>query len=272
MKNGNNGTGRTFGRQTQGWRLSLSVTATALALAASTPARAQEPQKVTESIVAAARKARESGQTPEKQTKVITNDDLGLQYSVGRIDLAPEPAPAAAAEAASPAAAGCENPEAERLNAELAAARGELDQLRHELNYQPPSAGIDLQYFKPGNSGFYVGAPARVEKAPPSSARIEEVNIAENVASLERASRLACESPEAAGVQRKIDAAEDQLDLLQREYALDSESYYSQTNFSEDTVGKARVDGEFQRIQELKAEIEELKRELVSVNGEQGVQ
>jgi cell division protein FtsB len=268
----NNGTATTFGRQWQGWRVTLAVTATVLALAASMPARAQQPQKLPESIVAAARMARERGQTLGKQIRIITNDDLGLQYSVGRVDLAPEPASAAPVEAANPAVAGCDNPEAERLKAELTATREDLEQLRHQLNYQSPSAGIDLQYFKPGNSGFYVGAPARVEKAPPSAAMITEVDLAARVAFLERAVRLACESPEAASIQSKIDALDQELELSQREYDLDSGSYYSQTNFSEDRAGKARLDAQAQRIEELKVEIAELQNELAEVNAEQGVQ
>jgi hypothetical protein len=267
MNERNGGAAEILGWHARGWCLAACAI---LAGAAGAPARSQQPQKAMESIVEAARKARE--QTSGKQPKIITNDDLGLQYSVGRSDLQTEPAPAAAPETESPAAAGCGNPEAERLTAELAAARADLEQLRHELNYQPPPAGIDLQYFKLGNSGLYVGAPALVETSPPSDAKIVEVDLRETVASLERALRLACDSPEAADIQSRIDPLEQELELSQREYDLDSGSYYSQTNFSQDRAGKARLDAQAQRIEELKAEIAELQNELAAVNVEQGAQ
>ncbi|HYL62634.1 MAG TPA: hypothetical protein VE077_08425 [Candidatus Methylomirabilis sp.] len=62
----------------------------------------------------------------------------------------------------------------------------------------------------------------------------------------------------------KLDEAEQQLNLLQRQFDLDQNAYYSKTNYAADTAGKAKIDAELQQVQNLQSEIERLKDELAA--------
>ena len=246
------------------WTSSLAIALLALALVA--PAHSQDPPPTAEAIAKAARDAREHKANSTEHRKLITNEDLVAQSLVPS---APPPAPDSSltkeAEAAKPHSAGCDNPNAERFERELLAAQAERNELRSDLSSQPAvisNNDVDLKNFKPGSAGLNVGAPARLETQSPNPARVEMVTLEEKVASLKRALRIACDSPEDAGVQTKIDAAEQELDSLQRQLALDQDTYYSNPNHAGDTAGKAKLDAELERKQSLQSEIERLKHEL----------
>ncbi len=152
---------------------------------------------------------------------------------------------------------------------ELQAAQQELDRVRGELSHQPTVISgndLDLQYFKPGNSGLNVGAPPLLNAQPLNPARVTEVELEEKIASLKNASRLACEPPEVASIQSKLDQTEQQLKLLQRDFALHQDAYYSRSDFAGDAAGKARLDAEQQQIQSLQSEVDRLKNELDALN------
>jgi hypothetical protein len=247
------------------WALALTITFLALALVA--PARSQEPPPPVGSIADAARSVREHKANSTKQPKIITNDDPRMQYLV--------PSPASPLEASSkneaempkPRKAECDNPDAERLRTDLLVAQGERDQIRRELSYQPiviSGGNVDLKNFKPGDSGINVGAPPLLETQSPIPARVTEVNVEEKIASLKRALRIACDSPENARIQTKLDHAEEELNFLQRQLVLDQDTYYSKPNYAENTASKARLAAELQQTQNLKSEIERLKGELAA--------
>jgi len=152
---------------------------------------------------------------------------------------------------------------------ELQAAQQELDRVRGELSYQPTVISgndLDLQYFKPGNSGLNVGAPPLLNAVPLNPARVTEVELQEKIASTQKALRLACEPPEAAKIQTDLDLAEQELNPLQRRFALDQEAYYSKSNYPEDTAGKARLDAELLQIQNLQSEVDRLRQELAALS------
>ena len=241
----------------------LSTTIAALSFAVCL--RAQETAVRTLSVVEAARNARLRTTNSGKHPKVITNADLGVQFPVSNpstFDL--QPSSTNADEVPNPLSAGCDDPQAERLEADLQAAQQELDQLRRDLQYNPPVVSdndLDLQYFKPGNSGFDVGAPPLLDTQPPVPARITEVELEERIDRLQKALRLACEPPEAARIQSAIDDDERELNLLQRQFALDQEDYYS-TPVTERLGGNPQLDAEQQQIQALQAEIENLNAQL----------
>lgn len=88
--------------------------------------------------------------------------------------------------------------------------------------------------------------------------------LEQKITALKEATRIACDSPEDAEIQRKLGAAEQQLKLLQSEFALDQAAYYSKPNYADDTTGKAKLDAEQEQIQSLQSEIERLKDELAT--------
>ncbi len=223
----------------------LSLAFILLALTLPAPARSQDPPPTPEEIARAAREAREHKANSAQHPKIITNDELVAQPSVK--------------------ATGCDSANAETLKAELQSSQDELDQIRSQLSSQPEvisNNNIDLRNFKPGSAGPNMGAPALLETKSPSPARLAEVNLQEKVASLKRAVRIACASPQHAEIQAKIDAAEKQLTSLERELALDQDTYYSNPNYAGNAAGKAKLDAELEQKQSLQSEIERLKSEL----------
>jgi hypothetical protein len=101
-----------------------------------------------------------------------------------------------------------------------------------------------------------------LETHSPIPARVTAVSLDEKIASLKRALIIACSSPEDARIHEKLDLAEQELNLLQREFVLDQAAYYSRTNYTQDSAGKARLDAELHQTQNLKSEIERLRSEL----------
>src|SRR5260370_37721223 len=97
-------------------------------------------------------------------------------------------------------------------------------------------------------------------------AGVAEAELEERIASLEKPVRIACEQPEAARVQWALDQAEQELNLLQREFALDQDTYYSNPDYAEDAEGKAQLDAEEQQIEYLQSEIERLRQNLAVLN------
>ena len=246
------------------WASFLAIALLALALVA--PARSQDPPPTAEAIAKAARDAREQKANSTGHRKLITNEDVVVQSPLpSALPSAPDSPSAKEAEVAKPHAAGCDNPNAERLQRELLAVQAERNQLRSDLYSQPEvitNNDVDLKNFKPGSAGLNVGAPSRLETQSPNPARVEQVTLEEKVASLKKALRIACDSPEDAGIQAKIDTAEQELNTLQRQLALDQDTYYSNPNHAGDTASKAKLDAELEQKQSLESEIERLKSEL----------
>jgi len=251
---------------------SLILTFLTLALGGTTASQETAP-----SIVQAARNTREHKSESSKPSRIYTNDDFSPQSSLPTAAaISPESSPQQAPAAPTPQTADCKNPdEDERLKTELQAAQEELDQLRHALNSDPKvisDGDVDMKNFKPGSSGLAMGSPPLSQTEPPAPGRVQEVILEERIRSLKEGSRIACDSPEDAGIQRKIDSAEQQLRLLQRELELDQATYYSKTNYASDTAGKARLDAEQQQIESLQSEIERLRHELPAPKTNQNAQ
>ncbi len=255
-----------------------------MVLAIGLPARSQEPPKPAESIADAARNARQRKSNSAAPPVVFTNDDIAVQSPpLSAAAAPPEPAAPTPPESSpkqangatpqqavvptppAPATTDCNNPNEERLKTELQSAQDELGQLRRELSYNPQAIStgdVDLKNFKSGSSGLAFGSPPLQQSQPQAPARIDEVILEERVASLKEASRIACEPPKEAGVQKQIDSAERELKLLQREFDLNQAAYYSKPNYAQNTIGKAQLDGQQQQIESLKSEINRLKDEI----------
>lgn len=237
-----------------------------LSLGLGTPARSQQPPYPAGSVAEAARNDRDHQSNSKKPPKIFTDDDFRGQNPVPSTSASPgESTAASVAEVPKPPAAECDNPDAERLKADLLAAQAEQDQVRREASYNPltiSGGNVDMKNFKPGSSGVAVGAPPLLETKTPAPVRIEEVSLDEKVASLTRASRIACDPSKDAGIQTELDGAEQELKIMQREFDLDQNAYYSKTNYATDSGGKAKIDAEAQQVQYLQSEVERLKGKL----------
>lgn len=245
-----------------------SVAVTFFALALGAPVRSQEPPRPAESVAEAARNVRERKLNSTKHPKVITNDDLPEQ-SLAPSASAPPPNSSSenAAAAPKPPEGDCDNPDAESLKTDLQAAQAEQDQLRREIDNKLTvisNSGVDMKNFKPGSSGVDMGSLPLIETKPPIPERVTQVTLDEKVGSLKRALRIACGPPEDGAIQAKLDQAEQELSILQRQLVLDQDAYYSKANYAADTSGKARLDAELRQSQDLQSEIDRLKAELAA--------
>jgi hypothetical protein len=112
----------------------ISLALTFLALILPSLARSQE------SVADAARTARERRANSTHHPKIITNADLGPLHPVPSARAFDLRSPATNAdESSNPQSADvCDNPQAEGLSMELRAAQQDLDELRSELQYNPP--------------------------------------------------------------------------------------------------------------------------------------
>ena len=258
------------------WALSLGLVFLVPVLGA--PARSQEPPKPSESIVDAARNARQRQSNSATPPVVFTNDDIAAQSPSPSAPPATPPASssqqtealtpkqqAVAPTPQAPATTDCNKPDDQRLKTELQSAEDELDQLRRELSYNPlaiSGGDVDLRNFKSGSSGLAFGSPPLQQSQPQAPARIDEVILEQRITSLKEASRIACEPPKDAAIQKQIDSAEKELKLLQREFDLNQAAYYSKPNYAQDTEGKATLDAAQQQIESLQSEIQRLKYEI----------
>jgi hypothetical protein len=66
-------------------------------------------------------------------------------------------------------------------------------------------------------------------------------------------------------LKEKIKNAQSDLDLLQREYQLDQDSYFSNPNYTNDTSGKEKLDAMKQQIANKQQELDRLKAELAAL-------
>ena len=123
----------------------------------------------------------------------------------------------------------------------------------------------DLPAAKPGDITVVgQGQPESATPAAASGAAEPAANAAD------AAKKAADEDAEAAKLKAQVAQAEKELDLLQREFALDSEAYYSKTNYATDTAGKAKLDAEKQAISDKQLELDRLKTRLAAVQELQG--
>ncbi len=66
-------------------------------------------------------------------------------------------------------------------------------------------------------------------------------------------------------LKEKIKDAQSDLDLLQREYQLDQDSYYSSPDYAKNTSGKEKLDAMKQQIANKQQDLDRLKAELAAL-------
>lgn len=64
--------------------------------------------------------------------------------------------------------------------------------------------------------------------------------------------------------------SQSELDVLKRKAALDSDAYYSKTNYAQDTQGKELLDTDAQNVDEKKSRVDELKAKVAEMQAELG--
>jgi len=106
----------------------------------------------------------------------------------------------------------------------------------------------------PGSPETQAQPPAGAAKAPTQGS---------NNASEDDKTRAALK--ERVALKERIKDAESDLDLLQREYKLDQDSFYSSTDYARNTSGKEKLDAMKQQISSKQQELERLKARLAAL-------
>src|SRR6266581_455826 len=75
---------------------------------------------------------------------------------------------------------------------------------------------------------------------------------------------------ERVALKEKIKEAQSDLDLLQREYKLDEESFYSSPDYAKNTSGKEKLDAMKQQITDKQQELDQLKARLAALPPQEG--
>ena len=117
---------------------------------------------------------------------------------------------------------------------------------------------------KPGPDGVNVMAPPTTG-ADGSAAAATNPAATDQPAGQGAENSVTGEDVEIAKLKEQVAQTEKELDLLKREFALDSEAYYSKTGYSSDKAGKAKLDGEQQQIGDKQQELERLKTRLAAL-------
>jgi hypothetical protein len=75
---------------------------------------------------------------------------------------------------------------------------------------------------------------------------------------------------ERVALKEKIKEAQSDLDLQQREYKLDEESFYSSPDYAKNTSGKEKLDAMKQQITDKQQELDQLKARLAALPPQEG--
>ena len=138
---------------------------------------------------------------------------------------------------------------------------------------------LDTEYFKPGQEGLYLGAPAKSKTEARSASGAVTTEAADQAATSTNkeprpkdvdSEEAAAEDAEIAKRKKEIAEAEEAVKWQQRELALDQDTIYSNPNYTDFRTGKAKLDSEQQRINERQREIEGLKAHLAELEERRG--
>lgn len=119
-----------------------------------------------------------------------------------------------------------------------------------------------------------VAEEPRMPGAPSPNAQPESAVPGANAAASSTTSKDSEEEKlkkELAAVKEQLKQAMGDLDLLQREYRLDQDSFYSNPSYASDTAGKQKLDDEKQRIGDKREEVERLRAKLADLQQTLGV-
>jgi hypothetical protein len=188
------------------------------------------------SLADAARRNREQKRDVIRRSKRITNDDLNVQF--------------VSAEEGGVRLAGVANAGG------TPASEGELPIARAIRGQATPDNGDTAAIY----GGIYMGSPPTSQTAPPNPAVVAAIVAADwaAIAATEPPIRKPGETEEEfeiATAKAQIAAAELQLNLQRREFALDQDVIYSNPNYLAWQTGKSKLDAEQQRIDERQYEI-----------------
>jgi uncharacterized coiled-coil protein SlyX len=114
--------------------------------------------------------------------------------------------------------------------------------------------------------------PSKETHAPPKDSSTEPAKSAESSAQAPADAKKAEEqAAEIAKAKEMLAQLQSELDLLKRQLALNSETYYSNPDYAHDTNGKAKLDDLQKTIGDKQISVQELKQQLEELLEKAGV-
>jgi hypothetical protein len=107
------------------------------------------------------------------------------------------------------------------------------------------------------------GSPEAPAQAASSAATAPATGAANSPAT--PATKDGKEPKEVTELREKVKQAESDLDLLNREYRLDQDAYFSKPDYANDTAGKQKLDDEKVQIGNKQQEVDRLKAKLADL-------
>lgn len=101
-------------------------------------------------------------------------------------------------------------------------------------------------------------APAQPAAGATNAPTKDSKNVSEN-------DKARAALKERVALKEKIKEAQSDLDLLQREYQLDQDSFYSSPDYAKNTSGKDKLDALKQQISDKQQDLEQLKAKLAAL-------
>jgi hypothetical protein len=191
---------------------------------------AAQSQGDNASVADAARRAREQRKAAAKPVRTLTNDDLP--------SVAAEPGVSAPAIGAAGETAPADQAKTDQAKTDQA----KTDQAKTD---QPKTEGAS-------SDRDLAAAPAPV---------------ADSDAANRKRAKLAAAWKRA---KAELSQAQGELDVLERKAVLDSDTFYSKTDYASDSEGKARLDAEAGQINQKKSEVDGLKAKLAELEAALG--
>jgi hypothetical protein len=126
---------------------------------------------------------------------------------------------------------------------------------------------LDAKRVKPGEQGLTTPAAPQLETGPPPASAVaaQEAKDATKEKSPADAPLRKGDKPEVVRLKAELAHAEQDLDLLKRDAALQQDTYYSNPDYARDTAGKAKLDALRQQAVEKEKSIEELRDRLAAL-------
>ena len=120
---------------------------------------------------------------------------------------------------------------------------------------------------KPGAEGLNVGSPPESGAVSPAPAAVEAVEATDAAAAAAEKNPPVKpgDDPQIARAKEQVVEAAKQLDLLQRGFALDQDTYYSKPSYTDDKDGKAKLDAEKEQISDKQQEVDQLKARVAEL-------
>jgi hypothetical protein len=159
-----------------------------------------------------------------------------------------------------------QDPQSQQTQSVADAARRAREEKKNAAKSSKVITDDDLKKLpKSGPDAVNVAAPSDAQPASTAPAGAAEGSDQTAAPTGKGSAKKAGEDPELARLKAQVAQTKKQLDLLQRELALDQDTFYSNADYAHDTAGRAKLATEQQQIDDKQLELDGLKTRLADL-------